>query len=665
VTLTGPGGSGKTRLAIAAADRALPSFEDGVFFVSLAPIRDPEMVALTTATVLGVREAPDQPIGAALTEFLRPRQLLLAFDNFEHVASGAPVVSDLLTAAPGLQVLVTSRILLRLYGEREFPVPPLRQPSTKAPLAELADNEAVTLFVDRAAAVSPGFHLTSQNAAFVVEICRRLDGLPLAIELAAARLRVLSPADVARRLDSRLASFASTAPDVPERQRTLRGTIEWSYELLDATQRRLFSRLAIFDGGFSLDAAEAVVGVDPDGDVAEVLESIVDQSLARREDRDGSARFSMLETIREYAAERLAASDEHEAIAARHAAFFREMAETAEPHLTGQAAADWGRRLSADVDNLRAVLRWSLADDAPERLEIGLRLATGIWRYWQQVGTLSEARGWLDRLLERTAGHPPSPARVRALIAAGGIAYWQTDYEVTFSHYENAAALADAIGDKRLKAEAIDSLAYVPVFRGDFARARELMAEARDLWIEIGESFRAALADSLGAYTLLYEGRAAEAIPAQERMVEEARRSGERYWLMNGLTGLGQLHRVSGEVEKARRYYAESLALALEDGNQAMLSMALEPLSTLEEEAGEHERAVRLWAVSDAIRTEMGGGAPEDFMMVRDPRPAAAAAIGDAAVARAWADGLAMTAADAVREAQAIADIAPVEPSRR
>jgi predicted ATPase/class 3 adenylate cyclase len=663
VTLTGPGGSGKTRLAIAVADRVLPSFDDGIFFVALASLRDPEMVDLTTAGVLGLRETPEQPIRDALFDHLRQRRLLLAFDNFEHLLPAAALVGELLSEAPDIRVLITSRILLRLYGEHEFPVPPLPTPATEASVAQLAANPAVALFVDRAAAVSPGFRLSAENAATIAEICRRLDGLPLAIELAAARIRILSPAQLAARLERRLAALGGSGAGLPERQRTLRGTIEWSHELLDRAQRSLFARASVFDGGWTLEGAEAVVG-EGLADVAEVLESVVDQSLARREQADGEPRFSMLETIREYAAEQLAQAGEAEAIAARHATFYLDLAERAEPQLVGEAAAEWARRLGHEANNLRAALRWSLAGDDSERIDLGLRLATGIWRYWQQVGSLSEGREWLDQLLERAEPMPPAPARVRALIAVGGIAYWQTDYDATARRYEAAAELAETVGDQRLKAEAIDSLGYVPFFHGDFARARTLMAQARDLWTEVGETFRAALADSLGDYTLLYEGRAAEAIPAQLRLVDEARRHGERYWLINGLTGVGQLHRATGAIPEARHHYAEALKLALEDGNLAMLTMALEPLSNLEADAGDHERAVRLWAVSSAIREQMGGGAPEEFMMVRDPREPARAAIGNDAVERAWQAGRAMTPSDAVEAALKVAGMEPVSTER-
>jgi predicted ATPase len=657
VTLTGPGGSGKTRLAIAAADRVLPAFDDGVFFISLAPLRDPEMVALTTATVIGVCEVPDRPISATLADHLRSRRLLLAFDNFEHLLPAAPLVSQVLAEAPGVRVLATSRILLHLYGEREFAVPPLPLPPDGGSVAELAANPAVALFLDRAAAVSPGFHLTAENASTIGEICRRVDGLPLAIELAAARTRILSPSELAKRLEHRLAALVGGAPDVADRQRTLRGTIEWSHELLDPSQRTLFARLSIFDGGWTLDAAESVAGEGLEADVAEVLGSLVDQSLVHREPTGATPRFAMLETIREFAAEQLAAGGDGSIIAARHATYFMDLSEAAEPHLTGELVADWSNRLTRENDNLRSALRWSLATEEPGHLEIGLRLAAAAWRFWQRTGALSEAREWLDALLARAVDLPPGTHQARALIAAGGIAYWQTDYDATTSAYEEAARVAEAVGERRLMAEAFDALAYVPMLRGDLDRARQVAGRARELYLEVGDPFRAALMAANAAYLGIYTGEYADAVPPMLDAVEEARRAGERYWLINGLTGLGQLHRMMGNVEEARRYYAEALQLSLEDGNLAMVTMALDPLANLEGAAGEHDRAVRLWAASDAIKERIGGGAPEEEMLVSDPRAVAAAAIGQEAVDAAWREGRRMSPAEAVREAATLAGV--------
>ena len=665
VTLSGPGGSGKTRLAIAAADRALPSFEDGVFFVALAALRDPEMVAPTAAAALGVREATGRPLIATLIEYLEPRELLLAFDNFEHLLGAARVIRDLLESAPRLKVLVTSRILLRLTGERDFVVPPLPVPEPDETLAQLAANPAVALFVDRAAAVSPEFVLTAESGSVVADICRRLDGLPLAIELAAARMRILSPHDLARRLDSRLDALVGGASDLPDRQRTLRATIEWSHDLLDAPLRRMFARLAVFDGGWDLAAAEAVTGEGLGADPVDLLERLVDQSLVRPAIAAGVRRLEMLETIREFAAERLGESGEGEEIQERHARHFLSVAERAEPSLTGPNAGEWSDSVRADVDNLRAAVRWSLRADGDERIQVGLRIGASVWRFWQHEGMLSEARDWLDSLLAHSDAGGLTHARARALIAAGGIAYWQNDYVAMIRSYEEAGRIAEQVGDARLRAEAVENLAYVAGVSEDVAGWKALNLEAMELWNEVGDRFRAALARGNAAYTGFFTGEYAEAIEPMRAMVEEARRAGESYWVINGLTGLGQLHRMLGAIEEGRTYYAEALELALEHRNLAMLSMALDPLANLEADAGEHERAVRLWAASDALKQRMGGGAPMDEMRVVDPHDAAVTAIGLEAVEHARRDGASMTPDEAVAAAKMIAAGVGVEASDR
>ncbi|MGH2457169.1 MAG: ATP-binding protein, partial [Candidatus Limnocylindria bacterium] len=513
---------------------------------------------------------------------------------------------------------------------------------------------AVALFLDRAATASPGLRLTEANAPIIAEICRRLDGLPLAIELAASRTRILSPAELARRLDRRLQALGDGGQAGADRQRTLRGTIEWSHELLTAAERTLFARLSVFDGGWSATAAETVAGGPGlDGDPLEVLERLVDQSLVRREPRPDAPRFSMLETIREFAHEQLQAAGETDGLAARHASHFRDLAESAEPHLLSTEAGTWVETLSDETDNLRAALRWSLADTGPARLELGLRLAAAAWRFWQHVGTLSEGREWLDALLARVDAGERGVPYANALLAAGGIAYWQQDYATTTARYEEAAAVAEQLGDRRLLAAAVDSLAYIPMMTGDFDRARELAGRAHDLWLEVGEPFKAALANANAAYLGFFEERYEQALGPMRTMLAEARNAGERYWVVNGLTGIGQLLRLMGEVEESRRHYAQALQLALEDGNLALLTMALEPLSNLESQAGEHERAMRFWAASESIKERMGGGAPPAEMRIQDPRPAAEAAIGPQAAAAALAEGRMMTAAEAVREAAA------------
>lgn len=397
LTLTGPGGVGKTRLALQVAGEAAGDFPDGVRFVALAPLADPALVAPAIAGALGVREAAGQPPAERLKARLRDKQLLLLLDNCEHLLPAAPLVADLLAAAPGLRVLATSRAPLRLSGEREFAAPPLALPDAERPPPpeELREYAAVRLFAARAEAAQPDFRVTGENAAAVAAICRRLDGLPLALELAAARVKMLAPAALLARLDDRLALLTGGARDLPRRQQTLRGTLEWSHDLLAPHERALFARLATFAGGWTLAAAEAVAAGDaPAAAVLDGLTALVDQGLVQRiAGADGAPRFTMLETIRGYAAERLAASGEGETVRARHADHYLALAEAAEPHLKAAREGAWLARLAADQDNLRAALAWLLARGAGAR---AARLAVALWYFWWVRGDLSEGRRWLD-----------------------------------------------------------------------------------------------------------------------------------------------------------------------------------------------------------------------------------------------------------------------------
>jgi predicted ATPase/class 3 adenylate cyclase len=652
VTLAGPGGSGKTRLAVLVADRLLPDFDDGVFFVPLAPVHDTETVPSTIAGVLGVREGPDLPVVMALEEYLRDRRLLLVLDNVEHLLPAASVVSRLLGAAPQVKVLATSRTLLRIYGERDYVVAPLPIPEPhETAVPEVASYPAVQLFLDRAAMARPGFALSVDSARAVAEICRRLDGLPLAIELAAARIRILSPGELLGRLGRRLV-LEGGARDLPERQRTLRATIDWSHQLLDADEARLFAYLSIFAGGWTGQAAERICGEGLGVQVLDGLESLMDHSLVQRvvSDHD-ELRFDMLEMIREYARERLDASSETDDLARRHASYFLALAQDAEPHVTGPEADRWLDTLRMEADNLRSVLRWAMDRGDLPGLEIGLRMAASLWRFWQQTGALREARQWLEDLL--ACGTDPSigSARAKALIAAGGIAYWQTDLGRARDLYEEAVELYRGLGDRRGMADALNNLAPIPAMTGDLPLARQLAAQARDLWQELGDQWQAALATlALGMASLL-EGGYEQALSYFEEFVPVVRARGDRFWLISGLTSMAQAQHFLGRFEQARQNFGEALRLALAANDLASVTIALGPLSNLEGAAGDHDRAVRLWAASAAIKQRIGGGAPAEVMRVSDPCPAAILEMGEDAVGRAWAEGWAMTPEEAVRYA--------------
>jgi predicted ATPase/DNA-binding SARP family transcriptional activator len=425
LTLVGPGGVGKTRLALEVAAKQLSNFDDGAYFVELAPIRDPALVATTIAQVLELREADDQPVASVLKAWLRERELLLLLDNFEQILDAAPLVGELLASCPRLKLLVTSRAPLRIRGEQELPVAPLALPD----LAHLPDPQAlsryaaVELFIQRAVSVQPDFRVTSENAPALAAICSRLEGLPLAIELAAARIKLLSPQGILDRLGSRLALLTWGPRDLPARQQTMRHTIAWSYDLLSAEERRLFRRLAIFAGGCTLEAAETVCNVSGDSApaVLDGMAALVEQSLLRQDERaEGQPYFTMLETIREYGLEQLVTSGELADVQRRYTSYYVAMAETAEPELRGPHQVAWLDRLEREHDNLRAALARCLATAG--QAELGLRLAARLGWFWYLHGHLSEGRRWLQQALAQTEHWEHSALRAQAVWIAGALA---------------------------------------------------------------------------------------------------------------------------------------------------------------------------------------------------------------------------------------------------
>ena len=437
LTLTGPGGTGKTRLALQLAAELLDDFPDGAFFVNLAPIFDPDLVTATIAQTVAVRESPGQTLDETLADYLRDRQLLLLLDNFEQILTGAPAVSALLAAAPRLRVLATSRAPLRIAAEHELVVPPLRLPDLlELPEADtLSRYEAVALFVERALAVKADFAVTNENAPAIAGICVRLDGLPLAIELAAARIRALQPATLLERLRGRLELLTRGPVDAPERQQTLRATIDWSYELLSEPERRLFGQLSVFLRSWDLEGAEALA--DPDVAALDVLESLVENSLVRQtEDAAGGARYFMLETIREYAGELLASSPDADAVRRRHAEYVLRLAERADAVMTGRGFSFPGEpeaRIQEELPNVRAALEWALDRDAP----LALRLAATAGWAWGLSGAHAEGSAWLSRALE-AAGRPETTDGAGARAWIGSLAGLEGDFRAATQFAEQA-----------------------------------------------------------------------------------------------------------------------------------------------------------------------------------------------------------------------------------
>ncbi|MFN2484595.1 MAG: adenylate/guanylate cyclase domain-containing protein [Candidatus Limnocylindria bacterium] len=608
LTLTGPGGTGKTRLSLQAAAEAAHTFPGGVFFVPLAPITDPELVAPTILRSMGVREFAGAPPEERLIEELGDRLVLLVLDNLEQVLGAGPLIGRILQAAPNLKALASSRAPLRVYGEREYPVPPLGlpDPDDEATVASLSHYEAVTLFVERAVAIKPDFALTDANAPAVAEIVRRLDGLPLAIELAAARIKLLPPKAMLARLETRLSLLESGARDLPPRQRTLRGAIAWSHDLLDAAGRRLLARLSAFLGGATLDAADAVCGpVDELGtDVLDGLGTLVDQSLVRQDEIEDEPRFAMLETIREFAHERLVESGEAERVLKRHAEHFLALAEQAEPFLTRRDQKPWLDRLEREHDNLRAALSFLIErHDAPA----ARRLAASLWRFWQIRGHLREGRERLTAVLAVGTDDEDPRSLSRALEAAGGIAYWQGDFDAARAWYERSLALEREHGERRGMANALYNLSFVYSIPGTNTPAgRELIEESVAIYRELGETAGMAKAIWGLGNSLLAEQEYRPALDAFKESLALARAGDDRFALGWSLFMVGGTSYQLDDVLGAREHFRQALELFAESGDMSGVVLLLGAFSELAYFAGDLERAGRLAGASLALEARTG-----------------------------------------------------------
>jgi predicted ATPase len=661
VTLTGPGGTGKTRLALAAARALEANFADGVFFVDLSVVRDSALVAPVIARELGVKEAGTRPLTEGLEHFLRERHVLLVLDNFEQVLDAAELLAQLLGIAPGVKAIVTSRAPLRLRIEREFAVPSLAVPSAEElPAVDgLARYGAVALFVERARAARRGFALTAENAGAVAEICRRLDGLPLAIELAAARVMLLSPEGLLARLADRLDLLASRVRDLPERQRTMRGAIAWSYDLLDESERRVFERLAVFAGGCTLAAAESVVGDEtgvagespataahpvPRSSVLDAVESLVEKSLVVRGEGE-EPRVRMLEVVREYALERLRARGEADGVARRHADYFLALAEVAVPELARSEAAEWLGRLEEEHDNLRAALEWLRERDACACL----RLAAALRNFWSLRGHWSEGRLWLEAALDRGAD---APVRTR-LLAHGGaavLAQYRGDLEAARRHFELCVRIGREIGDDVHVNASSHGLGVVAFRQGDVATARAYFQAGEARARESGES--RLLAQSLVGLADIarLEGDWAAACSGLAELVTILRREGVPSILSTALSNFGAAACEAGDLTTATACYREALTLSEGLGFKSALSYTLGGLGAVAARRGAPERAARLAGAAEALREDIGYELEPADRAFRDRYVAETrAALGEAAFAEATAEGRAMTLGEAVR----------------
>jgi predicted ATPase/DNA-binding CsgD family transcriptional regulator len=605
VTLTGTGGVGKTRLALGVAAAVNADFADGICSVALAPLTDPGLVLPTIAQALGVREQAHQSLRDSLQDHLRDRQVLLVLDNFEQLISAAPLVAELLVAAPRLHVLVTSRTSLHLSGEHEFVVPPLALPDlgNLPPPDYLLQYGAIHLFVARAQAVHSAFALTGENAPAVAAICQQVDGLPLAIELAAGRSKLFSPQALLPRLRNRLKLLVGGAQDLPLRQQTLRGTIAWSYSLLDQNEKTLFRRLAVFVGGCTLEAAEAVCTAQGDLviDVLDGVTGLVDKSLLRQETQaEGEPRLLLLETIREYALERLEESGEAEGIQRQHATFFLRLAEEAEPKFRGAEQSTWFKRLVAEHDNLRAALRWTLEH---QEAEMGLRLAGSLLIFWRYCNQPREGRSWCELVLAQPGARLRTAARASVLTAAGAMAYFQGDFSEARRLLEESVSIGREVGaeGKRDLAHALLFLANMALLQGNPGDTRELAGESLQVYQEMGEAWGIAMA-------LCYLGRAmgelGDLVTARSLLEEstaQVRMVGDRLRLALPLNALGLVALEQGDYAAARARFEEALAVARETEDEQYSADALAHLGTVALRMGEYHESFSFYRQSLAL----------------------------------------------------------------
>ncbi len=610
VTVTGPGGIGKTRLAVQVAGGLIEHFPGGSHFVSLSSLSDPGLIASVIVQTLGIREGGGQSPLEILKQHLRDSRrapMLLLLDNFEHLMQAAPTVAEILAMGPHLKIMVTSRAALHVSGEYEFPVPPLALPDSRSmPSVEvLSQSPAVALFVQRAVAVKPDFEINRENALAVSEICASLDGLPLAIELAAARVKVLSPSSMRARLSSRLQLLTGGARDMPHRQQTLRATIDWSYDLLSMAEQKLFRRLSVFVGGCNLEGAEAVCDTkaDLDLDLLDGMTSIVDKSLVQQlEPASGESRFGMLQTIREYALEKLQASGEQASTKRAHAAYCLVLAEEAAAEPCGAEGAEWLERFAFEHDNFRAGLDWlTETGDA----EWGLRLGTALFRFWETREYLAEGRDRLGKLLKLAGAASPTKARAHALSAAAVLATGQGDYASGAALFGESLNIMRLLCDQRGIAALLNSLAVVARARGELPVARSLFEDSLALWRELGD--QKAVAGSLSnlANVVKLQGDNAHARALYAQCLSIFRGLGDRTGVAWSLNYQGDVARDQGDSQAARTLYEQALAIFRELDDRWGIAGTLADLGSLAKEEGNYPATQSMYRESIRLFREL------------------------------------------------------------
>ena len=645
LTLTGPGGIGKTRLSLQLAADVIQDFSGGVYFVPLSAVTDPELIPSVLVQVLGLSVSGNRRPAEVATEYLRDKQVLLVFDNYEQLLpAGASAVSELLHACPALKVVVSSRAVLRVYGEQEMAVQPLRLPDLHAlpPLEALSQYEAVKLFIERAVAVKPDFQATNDNAPAIAGICARVDGLPLALELAAARVKLFAPQALLARLEKSLQVLGAGSRDLPGRQQTLAGAIAWSYDLLDEPQRRLFRRFAVFARGASLEEAESVCGgPEQDLDVLTGLDELADQSLLRRMPDFEEPRLLMLQVVREYAAERLGESGEAAAIKDRHAAAYQALAEAAAVHLFGPDRKMWLDRLERDHDNFRAAFDWAIANGDAQRAQ---SLGAAFWRFWQMRGHLREGRARMEAVLAIPS--EPGEGRAHALEAAAGIAYWQADMAASQAWYDENLAIVQTTGDRRKLADALYNSSFPRlVGRTDIGSALELAKEALKLFRELGDAPGAARSQWAIGNALYFNAQFPEAAVALDEAIELNRKLDNRFGLGWALHTRSLVALNLDDVPRARVFCYQGLEIFCEAQDLSGMTIFLDDAASVAEFSGDLRAALTLAAAALVSRkttgTDLAGLAG-----INDHRDWHAS-VTDPEEEKAWATGQAMSVQEA------------------
>jgi len=662
LTLTGPGGSGKTRLGLQIATELVEHFQGRVFFVVLAPIRDPDLLALAINRTLGIQDSGSRPPLETLKDFVRDKSMLLVLDNFEQILEAAPQIAELLSTGPGLKILVTSRAALQIHDEREFPVPSLALPATDESTTPeiLSKCASVALFIERAAAIKPGFGITEKNASTLALICVRLDGLPLAIELAAARSRTLGPSEMLERLEHRLPLLTSGTRDLPERQQTLRATIAWSYDLLDETEQRLCRNISVFVGGCTLDAIAAAYdgngtpGVSADNaasdNVVDEVESLIAKSLLRQVGGvEGDSRFLMLETIREYGLEQLESCGEKPAVRRRHAEYFLMLAEEADPQLRGPKQLEWLDQLETEHANLRAAMAWS--QKPGEDAELGLRIAAVLAWFWRLRGHLTEGRGWLEAILKTCPDR--IALRSKALTGTVLLTYGQGDYVRAMTLAEESLAIARELEDDSAIGWALHSMGRVLHSKAEYEQAAVVLEESL-------ERFRAT-GDLVGsAYSSWYSGNVVReksdyetATPLYADALRFARQAGDTWAIASSILQAGIVAFKQRDLEEASTLLKESLANYRDIRAPWGMSFPLTGLVAVAAKQGYAERAAHLAGAEHALRATIGNVMTHRHRIEEYQEALATArqALSESAFDAAWSKGMSMTLEQAVEYA--------------